>query len=83
MRAELLRNAKSGRYTFLLEGDSADITALLAVIRAGGDCTVTEIIGEKNAANPKHVQILRTCLHSLFMSLIDVAMKFDQYLKQK
>lgn len=83
MRTELLRSAAPGRYTLILEGDANDITSLLAVMRAGGDCTIGEMIGKENAKNPKHVKILRNCLHNLFDGLIPVAEKFQRYLEQK
>ncbi len=83
MRVELMRSAAPGRFTLIMEGDANDITSLLGLMRAGGDCTIAEIIGEKNAKNPNHVKTLRTCLLSLFEGLIPVAEKFQQFLKQK
>lgn len=83
MRAELMRSAAPGRFTLILEGDSADITAFLAVVRVGGDAPLVDLLGEKAAANPAHVQLARKCLAELFGELIQVAEKFNQYLKQK
>lgn len=83
MRAELMRSAIAGRFTLILEGDSADITVFLAVVRAGGDAPLVDLLGEKAAANPAHVQLARKCLAELFGELIQVAEKFNQYLKQK
>lgn len=83
MRTELLRSATPGRNTLIIEGDANDITSVLAALRAGACCTIAEMIGEKNAKNPKYVKILRTCLHNLYEGLIPMAEKFQQYLKQK
>lgn len=81
MRAELLRSAKAGHYTLLIEGDAADITSLLAVMRAGGDCTIVQLIGEEAAQKPAHVAVLRKCLAELFSQLIPVAEKFSRLQK--
>lgn len=82
MRAEIMRSANPGRFTLILEGDSADITSILGLMRAGGDCDLADIIGKQSARNPQHVQIARQCLHALFSELIGVAEKFDRYIKE-
>jgi len=47
MRTELLRNAAPGRFTLILEGDSADITAFLAVMRVGGDVPLVDMLARR------------------------------------
>lgn len=78
MRAEIMRSVKPGHYTLLIEGDSADITSLIALLRAGGDCTIVQLIGEEAAKEPANVAVLRECLSELFLQLIPVAEKFSR-----
>lgn len=83
MKTSINRIEASDSFVMLFVGDANEITSLLAVLRAGGDCTIAELIGKRNAKNPNHVRTLRECLHSLYNSLIPVGEKFRQYIQRQ